>query len=95
MTYWFTSKSLEDHVKHLTSMLKLLRSNVLYAKKSKYYFGVHKVEYLGHYISGEGISTNLKKVAALWEWPVPKILKQLKGFLGLTSYYKRFIKGYG
>ena len=85
------SKSLEDHVCHVAAVMDLLRSYTLYAKKSKCCFGVSQVEYLGHYISAKGVSIDPKKVEALAQWPVPSTIKQLRGFLGLTRYYRRFV----
>lgn len=48
----------------------------------------------GNLISGQGVSTNLEKLQAMMEWPIPKSLKALRRFLGLTGYYRRFIKKY-
>ena len=56
---------------------------------------VNKIEYLGHLISAEKVEIDLKKVRTMKEWLAPKSLKELCGFLGLTAYYRRFIKGYG
>ena len=69
------SKSMEDHVQHVTSVLDLLRSHSLYAKRNKCCFGVEQVEYLGHYISGRGVATDPKKLKAVSQWPVPKTVK--------------------
>ena len=89
------SCSLEDHLLHLHKVLATMRANSLFAKRSKCYFEVSKVEYLGHFISKEGVSTDPVKVHAAEQWPLPKTLKQLRGFLGLAGYYRRFVKGYG
>ena len=88
------SKSMEDHLHHLQTVLSTMRANVLLAKKSKCYFGVTRVEYLWHFITGEGVSTDPAKVAAVRNWPLPQTPKQLRGFLGLAGYYRRFVRRY-
>lgn len=53
------------------------------------------MEYLGNFISVEGVSTDQKNIVVVQEWPVPNNLKQLIGFLGLAGYYRKFIRGFG
>ncbi|KAM0035631.1 putative nucleotidyltransferase, Ribonuclease H [Helianthus debilis subsp. tardiflorus] len=89
------SKNVQQHVKDLREVLQLFRENQLYAKRSKCSFAGSKVEYLGHVISKNGVSTDSSKVEAVKNWPPPKTVKQLRGFLGLTGYYRRFISSYG
>lgn len=74
------SKNLEEHVKHLDTVLGELRRNKLYAKKSKCTFGQGQVEYLGHIISQEGVPTDPAKIEAMTTWPIPKSIKELRGF---------------
>nr|ABW74571.1 pol polyprotein [Boechera divaricarpa] len=87
--------SAQLHLQHLETVFEVMRKHQLFAKKSKCAFGADKVEYLGHYIQAEGISTYSSKVKTMKDWPVPKTLKQLRGFLGLAGYYGRFVKGFG
>ncbi|XP_026449232.1 uncharacterized protein LOC113349472 [Papaver somniferum] len=89
------SSSLADHLKHLTLVFSLLRQHSLYAKFSKCSFAQPQLEYLGHIITGNGVAADPDKVAAMVSWPQPTTLKQLRSFLGLTGYYRKFIKGYG
>ncbi|CAL1379503.1 unnamed protein product [Linum trigynum] len=89
------SSSAEEHEQHLTITLQLLRQHQLYAKESKCSFGQSQVEYLGHIISGDGVSTDPGKIEAMRNWPRPQSIKGLRGFLGLTGYYRKFVKHYG
>lgn len=57
-------------------------------------FGKTAMAYLGHMISLKGVAMDESKVKAMLDWPLPKTLRELRGFLGLTGYYRRFIKGY-
>jgi hypothetical protein len=81
------SKSWEEHVQHVDKVLKLLEEQQLDANLSKCAFGVQEVEYLGHIIARERVKLDPNKIKAMMEWPTPKILKKLRGLLGLKGYY--------
>lgn len=66
----------------------------LYARRTKCQFVVASVEYLGQFISAKGVATDPKKIQAVQQWPTPATVKQLRRFLGLACYYRRFIRGY-
>jgi hypothetical protein len=76
-------------------VLQLLKEQKLYAKPSKCFFGVKEVEYLGHIVSHEGVKVDPNNIKAMMDWPIPKTLKNLRGFLGLTGYYRKFVQNYG
>ena len=89
------SSTWTNHLHHLQTTLQLLRVHQLFAKRSKCVFGKEEVEYLGHLVSGKGVSAEPTKITAMTSWPAPATLKELRGFLGLTGYYRRFVQGYG
>lgn len=79
------SPDLPSHLKHLETVLKTLKKYQLFAKKSKCAFGQPRVEYLGHVISEDGITSDPSKVEAMMSWSRPKNVKKLRAFLGLTD----------
>lgn len=89
------SKSLAEHLEHIKLVFEKLREHQLVAKLSKCTFAQEKVEYLGHVITGQGVATDPSKVAAIVQWPATSNVTQLRRFLGLVGYYRRFIQGYG
>lgn len=76
-------------------VLGILQDNQLYAKMDKCSFGQSEVEYLGHVINKDGVATDPAKILAIQEWPAPTNVTELRSFLGLSGYYRRFIQGYG
>jgi len=88
------SDSLEEHVEHLWKVFQRLRENKLYAKFEKCEFGVTEVDFLGHRITQEGLKMDDHKVKAIMDWEPPKLVPTLKSFLGLASYYRKFIKNF-
>jgi hypothetical protein len=85
------SKIPEDHVKHLHVILQRLRDHHLYAKFSKCEFWLDTVKFLGHTISGDGISVDPSKVQEVMDWRPPTSVHQIRSFLGLAGYYRCFI----
>ena len=71
------SPSWESHMVHLQLLLQTMRDHILFAKPSKCHFGIQKVEYLGHYIFGQGVETDPKKIATILQWPQPKSQREL------------------
>ena len=89
------SDNWEQHLNHVKTVLDIMRTQQLYLIKSKCIFGKQEVQYLGHVISTEGVGVDPEKVDAVKGWPKPATLKAMRGFLDLTSYYRRFIQNYG
>lgn len=89
------SSSWTEHLQHVKQVFQLLRDNNLVLKKSKCSFGKSAVTYLGHIVSAEGVAMDPSKVDAVESWPIPRTIRALRSFLGLTGYYRKFIAGYG
>ncbi|KAJ0432655.1 putative nucleotidyltransferase, Ribonuclease H [Helianthus annuus] len=88
------SKSQADHEKHLRCILKLLHQEKLYAKFSKCEFWLREVQFLGHVVSERGIQVDPAKVEAVMNWQEPKTPTEIRSFLGLAGYYRRFIENF-
>lgn len=84
-----------EHEKHLQVVLELHRQHQLFSKKSKCCFAQEDLEYLGHLITAQGVAADPNKISSMKKWLTPKNLKELRGFLGLTGYYRKFLRGYG
>ncbi|XP_014517361.1 uncharacterized protein LOC106774844 [Vigna radiata var. radiata] len=89
------SPTWEEHMKHLKMVLQLLEQQGWVANPKKCEFGKKRVHYFGHQISEQGVEMDYDRIKAVVEWGEPKNLKALRGFLGLTGYYRRFVWRYG
>jgi hypothetical protein len=89
------SKTWEEHLQHLTQVLQILHKEQWYIKLSKCAFAKQQIAYLGHVISVNGVATDPNKVEAVSSWPTPVNCKELRGFLGLAGYYRKFVKNFG
>ncbi|GJR66765.1 reverse transcriptase domain-containing protein [Tanacetum coccineum] len=88
------SKNKKEHKEHLKQILELLKKEELYAKFSKCEFWIPKVQFLGHVIDSEGIHVDPAKIESIKDWTSPKSPTEIRQFLGLAGYYRRFIEGF-
>nr|GEZ83752.1 putative reverse transcriptase domain-containing protein [Tanacetum cinerariifolium] len=90
--YEFQDK--KEHEEHLKAILELLKKEELYAKFSKCEFWIPKVQFLGHVIDSQGIYVDPAKIKSVKDWASPKSPTEIRQFLGLAGYYRRFIEGF-
>jgi hypothetical protein len=88
------SRSPEEHLTQLRLVLDLLDKHKLYAKLSKCEFGQTSIKFLGHIVGAGTVSFDTDKIAVVRDWPLPRNSTELRSFLGLANYFRRFVKDY-
>ena len=88
------SRTLEEHVNHLSLVLSQLRKYTLYVKMEKCEFAQQEIKFLVYLVSKNQVRMDPKKVQAIVDWQAPRHVKDLRSFLGLANYYRKFIAGY-
>ncbi|XP_023638085.1 uncharacterized protein K02A2.6-like [Capsella rubella] len=89
------SPTWDSHKSHVEQVFSILRQQKLAVKLKKCEFGQRELEYLGHIISDAGVKVDKSKIQAMLDWPTPTTITELRGFLGLTGYYRKFVQDYG
>jgi hypothetical protein len=86
------SASYEEHIHHLHQVLTLLAKDQWVVKLKKCNFAKQEIRYLGHILSSQGVQTDPEKVTAVLHWPTPSNVRDLRGFLGLAGFYRKFVR---
>lgn len=89
------SRTREEHIHHLQQVFEWLSKDQWKLKFTKCKFAQQSISYLGHVISAAGISTDPAKIQAIQNWPTPTCAKDVRGFLGLIGYYRKFVRHFG
>lgn len=88
------SDSLSSYIQHLETIFQTLLQGQIYLKRAKCLFAQTQLEYLGHIVSDKGVEPEPSKIRAMVQWPTLTLAKELRAFLGLTRFYRKFIKNY-
>jgi hypothetical protein len=88
------STNQHEHAEHLQKVVDILREKKLFAKLKKCEFWLKKISFLGHVISGDGIEVDPSKIEAVVKWERPTNAHEIRSFLGLPGYYRRFVEGF-
>ncbi|XP_024314628.1 uncharacterized protein LOC112270762 [Brachypodium distachyon] len=86
------NRTLEEHIDHPRQVFSLLQQHQLRVKRSKCSFAQPSIRYLGHVINAQGVANDEKNIAAVQNWPPPHNAKEVRGFLGLAGYYRKFVR---
>lgn len=89
------SPDFASHLQHIRLVFQLLAKDQWYLKLSKCSFAQCQISYLGHTISEAGVGTDPSMLSAIQQWPVPTSTKELRSFLGLAGYYRKFVRHFG